>query len=126
MASILVIDDDENIAEAVETWLVFMGHQVHLAFSGSEGLEWLEAHDCDLVLLDQTLSDLEGTEVCRHIRSMGKNMAVLMVSGVRGEEFRKSGLEAGATGFLPKPFDVEALQRTVEDTLAASPHPRRS
>ena len=67
-ANILVVDDEKEIAELVELYLVSDGYQVHKAFTAAQGFEILEKENIDLVLLDIMMPEISGTELCLKIR----------------------------------------------------------
>jgi two-component system, OmpR family, phosphate regulon response regulator OmpR len=104
-ARILVVDDDERLADMLGTYLRSRGFDVELRADGSSGLRALEASRFDLVVLDVMLPDIDGLEVLRRLRATSNNVPVLMLTA-RGEDTdRIVGLELGADDYLPKPFN---------------------
>jgi two-component system, OmpR family, phosphate regulon response regulator OmpR len=104
-ARILVVDDDDRLADMLGTYLRSRGFDVELRADGSSGLRALEASRFDLVVLDVMLPDIDGLEVLRRLRATSNNVPVLMLTA-RGEDTdRIVGLELGADDYLPKPFN---------------------
>jgi two-component system phosphate regulon response regulator OmpR len=111
-ARLLLIDDDERLAEMVTTYLRSRGYAVEHRADAASGLQALDlagaAARFDAVILDVMLPDLDGFEVCRRIRARS-NIAVLMLTA-RGDDLdRIVGLELGADDYLPKPFNPREL-----------------
>lgn len=95
------------------------------AFSGNAAKELLAEQTPDLVCLDLTLPDISGYEVCEHIRATPalQDVPVLMISARAQTMDRAQAEEAGASGYLIKPFTPEELRQQVERVMAA--HPRK-
>ncbi len=107
-ARILLIEDDPRLAEMVSEYLGQAGFRVSAAGSGKEGLERLAREPFDALVLDLTLPDMDGLEVCRQLRARA-DTPVLMLTA-RGDAMdRVVGLEAGADDYLPKPFEPREL-----------------
>ena len=119
--NILIVDDEARIREVVEYALKKEGFTVTAAESGADALDAFQKGGVDLVVLDVTLPDLDGLEVCRRIRKSSR-VPILFLSA-RGEEIdRIIGLELGGDDYLTKPFSprelvarVRAVFRRVED-----------
>ena len=107
-ARILLIEDDPRLAEMVSEYLGQAGFRVSAAGSGIEGLERLAREPFDALVLDLTLPDIDGLEVCRRLRARA-DTPVLMLTA-RGDAMdRVVGLEIGADDYLPKPFEPREL-----------------
>jgi len=108
---VLVIEDDGDTRELLEEALSSAGFRVSTASSGADGLAWLHQHLPDLVLLDQNLPGMSGTEVCQAIRrSPGMSaVPVIMLTALSQPRDKVSGLQAGADDYITKPFDVDEL-----------------
>jgi two-component system phosphate regulon response regulator OmpR len=107
-ARILLIEDDPRLAEMVSEYLGQAGFRVSAAGSGNEGLERLAREPFDALVLDLTLPDIDGLEVCRRLRARA-DTPVLMLTA-RGDAMdRVVGLEIGADDYLPKPFEPREL-----------------
>jgi DNA-binding response OmpR family regulator len=105
---ILVVDDDESIAELVTLYLTKECYSTEIASDGEEALEKFRSFDPNLILLDIMLPGIDGYEVCREIRKTS-NVPIIMLSA-KGEVFDKVlGLELGADDYIMKPFDSKEL-----------------
>ncbi len=105
---ILVVDDDESIAELVTLYLTKECYSTEIAADGEEALEKFKSFAPHLVLLDIMLPGIDGYEVCREIRKTS-NVPIIMLSA-KGEVFDKVlGLELGADDYIMKPFDSKEL-----------------
>ena len=105
---ILLIDDDARLAAMVSEYLGAAGYRVTTAASGAGGLERLGAQPYDALVLDLSLPDMDGLEVCRLLRARW-DLPVLMLTA-RGDAMdRVVGLEIGADDYLPKPFEPREL-----------------
>lgn len=108
MGKILIVEDDEGIAEFEVLELVHEGFEVQWAKDGREALSVFESFGPDIILLDIMLPEISGLEVLRRIRKTSK-IPVIMVSA-RGETYDKvNGLDAGADDYISKPFEIEEL-----------------
>jgi two-component system response regulator MprA len=106
---VLLVDDDRVLREAVGRALRLEGYEVLLACDGREALR-LMAHDqADLIVLDVSMPEMNGIEVCRRMRSAGEMASVLMLTARDGIGERVEGLDAGADDYLVKPFALEEL-----------------
>jgi DNA-binding response OmpR family regulator len=105
---ILLIDDDPRLAAMVAEYLGAAGYRVTTAASGTDGLDRLAAEPYDATVLDLSLPDMDGLEVCRRLRARW-DLPVLMLTA-RGDAMdRVVGLELGADDYLPKPFEPREL-----------------
>jgi two-component system, OmpR family, phosphate regulon response regulator OmpR len=105
---ILLIEDDSRLAAMVVEYLGGAGYRVTTTASGGSGLERLGAEPYDALVLDLSLPDMDGLEVCRRLRAHSE-VPVLMLTA-RGEATdRIVGLELGADDYLPKPFEPREL-----------------
>jgi DNA-binding response OmpR family regulator len=105
---ILLIDDDSRLAAMVSEYLAGAGYRVVTAASGETGLERLAKEPYDALVLDLSLPDIDGLEVCRRLRARS-DVPVLMLTA-RGDAMdRIVGLELGADDYLPKPFEPREL-----------------
>ena len=109
--NILVIDDEVEIAELIEIYLVGEGYGVFKATSAEEGLDILKVNDISLVLLDIMLPGMDGIKMCATIRE-SNNIPVIMVSAKSTEIDKVIGLNIGADDYITKPFNpLELLAR---------------
>ena len=108
---ILIVDDNVDSAESLAMLLKITGNQTHMAHDGLEAIEAVEKHRPEVVLLDIGLPDLNGLDVCRHVReqSWGRDIVVIALTGWGQEEDRRKSQEAGFNGHLVKPVDYDEL-----------------
>lgn len=109
---ILIVEDDDRLAEALETFLGKAGFATVRVANGAAALESLSA-DTEAVLLDLGLPDMDGLDVCRRIRSASSVPIIIATARSQVEE-RIKGLHAGADDFVVKPFDVRELVARIE------------
>ena len=117
---ILMIEDDARLAQMVSEYLTKSGFGVAHAADGQAGLEQLQQHAPDLVILDLMLPDIDGLEVCRRIRSLPGALAkvsILMLTAKGDPMDRIIGLEIGADDYLPKPFEPRELLARIRAVL---------
>jgi two-component system response regulator RstA len=117
---ILMIEDDARLAQMVSEYLTKSGFGVAHAADGHAGLEQLQQHAPDLVILDLMLPDIDGLEVCRRIRSLPGALAkvsILMLTAKGDPMDRIIGLEIGADDYLPKPFEPRELLARIRAVL---------
>ena len=105
---ILLIDDDPRLAAMVAEYLGGAGYRVATAPDGTHGLARLEREPYDAVVLDLSLPDIDGLEVCRRLRARW-DVPVLMLTARGDATDRIVGLELGADDYLPKPFEPREL-----------------
>ncbi|MBH0346297.1 MULTISPECIES: response regulator transcription factor [Bacillus] len=108
MQHILIIEDEENLADFLELELKYEGYKVDIQFDGRKGLEAALETNYDLILLDLMLPGLNGIEVCRRLRAT-KNTPIIMLTARDSIMDRVTGLDSGADDYLPKPFAIEEL-----------------
>lgn len=114
---ILVVDDDRAVRESLRRSLSFNGYSVELAHDGVEALELISSDRPDAVVLDVMMPRLDGLEVCRHLRSTGDDLPILVLTARDSVSERVAGLDAGADDYLPKPFALEELLARVRALL---------
>jgi len=114
--TILLVEDEEDIATLVRTYLEKDGFRVIWAARGAEGLEAFEQHDIRLAILDLQLPDADGLDLCRAIRDRSRLPIVIVTA--RDEEIdRITGLELGADDYVTKPFSPRELVARVRAVL---------
>ncbi len=114
--TILLVEDEEDIASLVRAYLERDGFRVVWATRGTEGLAELERHDIRLAILDLQLPDADGFDVCRAIRSTS-SLPVVMLTARDEEVDRVTGLELGADDYVTKPFSPRELAARVRAVL---------
>jgi DNA-binding response OmpR family regulator len=118
MATLLLVDDDEDLSESLKDLFEMHEHSVDVAGDGSSSLALIKSKVYDLIMLDWQLPDMQGIEVCKIYRTAGGLAPVLLLSGMRDSASHEVGLRAGATSFLTKPFTVDQLVERVQLLLA--------
>ncbi|MDW8303718.1 MAG: response regulator [Acidobacteriota bacterium] len=116
---ILVVDDSQTVRKLISTKLKKSGYRVVEAASGLEALQKLNEVIPDLILLDITMPELDGYEVCKRIRSSEatRDIPVVMISGRDGFFDKVRGRMVGSSGYITKPFGPETIITTVESYL---------
>ncbi|CAB4698301.1 MAG: response regulator [Actinobacteria bacterium] len=115
--TVLVVEDEEDIAFPLVRTLQRDGYEVASVDSGEGALEELAARPADITILDLGLPDMDGLDVCRKAREAGYKGAIMIVTGRAGELDRVVGLDYGADDYLVKPFGVAELQARVRALL---------
>ncbi|XTZ16751.1 response regulator transcription factor [Micromonospora echinospora] len=111
---VLLVEDDLRVAAVLAAALRRRGHEVVQALTAAEAVR---AEPVDLILLDMNLPDRDGLEVCRRIRQLSEDVAIIAVTA-RGEEHdRVAGLRAGADDYVVKPFSMVELQARIEAVM---------
>jgi two-component system response regulator MprA len=121
---VLVVEDDDDIAQALQRSLRMEGYEVRIAGDGAAGLEQAGAFAPDLVILDLGLPKLDGIDVARSLRAQD-DIPILMLSARDALESRGEGLDAGADDYLVKPFERQELLARMRALLRRRP-PRGS
>ncbi|MEY3736803.1 MAG: hypothetical protein RLZZ251_519 [Actinomycetota bacterium] len=104
MTSVLVVDDDQDLAEMLGIVLNGAGFEVDLVGRGDEAVEVFRSSQPDLVLLDIMLPGLDGIEVCRELRKQSTQVPIIMLTAKTDTQDVVKGLEAGADDYMDKPF----------------------
>jgi DNA-binding response OmpR family regulator len=121
---VLVVEDDEEIAQVLQRSLRLEGYEVRVAGDGEAALDQSAAFNPDLVILDLGLPKLDGMEVARRLRS-ADDVPILMLTARDALEARVEGLDAGADDYLVKPFERQELLARLRALLRRRP-PRGS
>ncbi|MGW3043000.1 response regulator transcription factor [Kitasatospora sp. NPDC001159] len=119
--TVLVVDDDDTIRRSLERGLRLSGFTVRSADGGRAALELVATEPPDVLVLDVSMPDLTGTEVCRRLRDQGVDTPVLMLSALDELADRVAGLQAGADDYLVKPFALEELVLRLHALLRRRP-----
>ncbi len=119
MAHILIVEDEDNIAAALEFLLARAGHSHKRLATGSGALDEIRRNRPDLVLLDIMLPDISGYEIIEAVRADAslREVRVLMMTARGSVVERKKGLELGADGFIAKPFELAELRLEMDRLL---------
>ncbi|WP_274555401.1 response regulator transcription factor [Streptomyces spiramyceticus] len=119
---VLVVEDDEEMAQTVAVGLRQSQMAVDVAFDGPSGLERALCNDYDVIVLDRDLPGMHGDEVCSELLAAGCRGRVLMLTAAATTEDLVDGLGLGADDYLPKPFDFPVLIARIS-ALARRVHP---
>jgi len=117
MTRVLVVEDDEDLLCGLQINLTDEGYEVLTARSGEEALEVALRERPHLMILDVVLPEMNGFEVCRHLRERGSDIPIIMLTAKRDETSRLAGLESGANEYLTKPFSLPELLARVRANL---------
>lgn len=114
--TILIVEDEEKIAQLLADYLQNTGYQTHCIYDGSNVEEWVKAHKPSLILLDLMLPGKDGMEICKAIRTFS-NTPIIMVTARIEEIDRLLGLELGADDYICKPFSPREVVARVKAVL---------
>ncbi len=114
--NILIVDDEQEIADLVEIYLVSDGYRVFKANNAQEGLDILEKTDIQLVLLDIMMPGMSGLEMCKKIRE-DNNIPIIMISAKSTDLDKILGLGTGADDYVAKPFNPLEVSARVKSQL---------
>lgn len=117
---ILLVEDEESLADMIRMNLEMEGYEVGLARDGRTALDMVENEQYDACILDIMLPEMDGMEVCRTMRSRGVNLPVLFLSAKSSAADRVEGLKIGGDDYLTKPFNLEELLLRVGNLLKKS------
>lgn len=115
-ASILIVEDEEKLAQAIALYLRNAGFAVEVALDGQAALEAFAQRQPDLIVLDLMLPNVDGWEVCHRIRKES-DVPIIMLTARVGEPARVQGLELGADDYLEKPFSLRELVARIHAVL---------
>ena len=116
-ASILLVEDEENLHEALKLNLELEGYSVSSAADGSEALKAIEQEYFDLIILDVMLPEVDGITVMETIRVQNNQVPILILSAKNTSADRVLGLKKGADDYLTKPFNLEELLLRVQKLI---------
>jgi DNA-binding response OmpR family regulator len=117
MNSILLVEDDANVASLLIRSLSEEGYEISLAPDGTTGLEMAMSNDFDMIILDIMLPGINGLEICRKVRASGNNKPVLMLTALGTTQNIVTGLDSGADDYLVKPYKLAELQARVRSMM---------
>ncbi len=120
MKTILIIEDDQTITDSIRDTLEFHDFAVCEAGTGKAGIEILYSNKIDLVLLDIMLPGVDGFETCKKIKSLDRDMPIIMITAKSQESDKLLGFELGADDYITKPFSLKELMARVAAVLKRS------
>ncbi|MEP7136066.1 MAG: response regulator transcription factor [Chloroflexota bacterium] len=106
---VLVVEDERKISSYLKRGLEEQGYAVDTAFTGQEALDWADAANYDMIVLDILLPEIDGLTVCRELRKRDNRTPILMLTARDTVDDRVNGLDAGADDYLVKPFAFKEL-----------------
>ncbi|HMG83416.1 MAG TPA: response regulator transcription factor [Ferruginibacter sp.] len=118
--SILLVEDEENLQEALKLNLELEGYEITSAYDGKEALEAVKNEHFDLMILDVMLPELDGISVIERIRLQSNDIPILILSAKNSSADRVLGLKKGADDYLTKPFNLEELLLRVNKLVEKS------
>jgi DNA-binding response OmpR family regulator len=118
-ATLLIVEDDVDVAEMLSAYLQAQGYEVHTVQWGEDGLRAAQSTLPDLIILDIRLPDIDGFEVARQLREQRKtrHIPILFLTERRERSDRLRGLQLNAEDYITKPFDIQELRLRVRNTL---------
>jgi len=122
LSTVLIVDDEDDILDLLKYNLERIGVTVILARNGIEALEIIEKKELDLVVLDIMMPQMNGLEVCQHIRKYSgqKTVPILFLTARSEEEDHVYGLEAGADSYLSKTYGIDVIMSQIKALLRGS------
>ncbi|MBW4429522.1 MAG: response regulator [Nostoc desertorum CM1-VF14] len=114
---ILLVEDDDLLAQAVARYLTKQNYVVDIATDGEVGWELVNVYNYDLILLDIVLPKLDGISLCRQLRQSGYQMLILLLTAKETKTDKVIGLDAGADDYVVKPFDFQELSARIRALL---------
>jgi response regulator RpfG family c-di-GMP phosphodiesterase len=114
---VLFVDDEPEVLSAIRRCFRHEPYIIFTALGPREALEWIERRPIDLVIADERMPEMAGTELLRAVRDQSPRTARGILTGYPSEIIIQQGLEAGAEAFLYKPWDEQALRKTVRSLL---------
>ena len=117
MIKILVVEDEQRVAELLKRGLEESGYQVELAYDGVWGLRLFRAGEFQMVFSDVILPKMSGFELCKEIRNINNRVPVLMLTALGTTDDKLDGFDAGADDYMVKPFDFRELDARIKVLL---------
>ncbi len=114
--TILVVDDEQKLANSLCEYLAHQHYANHAIYHGDEVVDWVKQHDPSLILLDLMLPGKDGVQICQEIRAFA-NMPIIMVTARIDEIDRLLGLEVGADDYICKPYSLREVVARVKAVL---------
>ncbi len=117
---ILLVEDEENIQKAIKMNLEIEGYEVVATDNGRKALEIIDNQHFDLLILDIMLPEVNGIQICEHVRLKNNHVGIIIVSAKDTSQDRIIGLKTGADDYLTKPFNLEELLLRVNNLVKRS------
>ncbi len=128
MVSILVVDDDMDVAETIQRSLINKGYSATVVYDGVEALKAVQEQKPDLIVLDVRMPHMSGMEVCRRLRQdpQTASIPIIFLTALTHLDNKLEGFEAGADDYITKPFETRELELRVRAVLRRSLFPAPS
>ncbi|MFC2004908.1 response regulator [Chloroflexota bacterium] len=117
MKPILIVEDEAIMRESLRDWLTDSGYQVETAENGEEALQTVAEHDFDIAILDLRLPGKDGIEVLREAKEKRPQLKGVIITAYPSVQTAVEAIKEGAIEYLPKPFDLNELEKIVQQTL---------
>ena len=117
MESILIVDDDKNLCEALADELKEVGYNINSVNDADSALRILDKEDFDLLLLDLKMPEKDGFYVLNKLRETGKNIKVIVLTAYADVKSAIDSAKLGASDFVSKPYDLDELIITIRKVL---------
>ncbi|HAX17160.1 MAG TPA: DNA-binding response regulator [Actinobacteria bacterium] len=118
--NILLVEDEEKVANFISSGLEEEGYNVEVAYDGRKGLELLNEHIYDIVLLDLMIPEIDGLELLKNMRARSIDTPVLIITAKTSKEDVIKGLDTGSDDYLTKPFSFDELLARIRALLRRS------
>ncbi len=117
---VLIAEDEEDVRDVMEMFLDSQGYEVETAYDGLDALDRIRTWGPDVVLMDIMMPVMDGIEVCRQVKAdeATKNIPIIMVSAAAKREKEAEAREAGANGYILKPYEPAELTEIIEKCMA--------
>jgi CheY-like chemotaxis protein len=118
---VMVIDDNRLVADSIVKMLALLGHEAQASYGSMAALQAIAQRTPDMVLTDIHMQGLNGVELCRYLRYDSRlvNLPIVAMSTDNQPAMIAGAREAGADGFLPKPIEMEALEKVIQQIETA-------
>jgi DNA-binding response OmpR family regulator len=117
---ILVVDDEPEVRQLMEHFLTDRGYEVRIVENGRLALESLDTFSPDVVLLDMHMPEMDGLETLKHLGARAPSLPVIMITVNEDIETTSRLLQLGAADYVPKPFNLEYLEQSINIQLSAT------
>jgi DNA-binding response OmpR family regulator len=117
MKPILIVEDEAIMRESLQDWLTDSGYQVETAEDGEEALKTIAEQDIDIAILDLRLPGKDGLEVLREAKAKRPQLKGIIITAYPSVQTAVEAIKEGAVDYLPKPFDLNELEKLIRDTL---------
>ncbi len=114
---ILVVDDDQELADVLVEYLTRVGYQATAAYGGREGLARFEKEVFQMVITDLVMPDMDGIELMDEVKALNSRVIVMVITGHGTIEKAVAAIKKGAYDFITKPFEMQTLELTINRAL---------